>query len=123
VIPLNIGLLEENKIAKLYKHGSSINHSFKFKENENNYISVEVKSLDSLLSELQIEKIDILKIDTEGSEVPILKGAKETLKKNNQMKIFVASYHYPEQVREVTKLLNECGFSTKVDKNGIVSTA
>lgn len=77
-----------------------------------------------MLSELQIEKIDILKIDTEGSEVPILKGAKETLKKNNQMKtVFVASYHYPEQVREVTKLLNECGFSTKVDKNGIVSTA
>jgi len=44
-------------------------------------VNVKVKKLDSLLKELNIGKIDFLKIDVEGAEYYVLKGAFNTLKK------------------------------------------
>jgi hypothetical protein len=40
---------------------------------------INIVSLDNKFSE--IEKLDLIKIDAEGHEVPILKGAKELIKK------------------------------------------
>lgn len=46
-------------------------------------IQVKVTTLDKLLSELNINKIDILKLDAEGAERRILRGAENTLKNYN----------------------------------------
>jgi len=43
-------------------------------------ISVETKTLDSLCQEQSVEHIDFLKIDTEGAELNVLKGAANLLK-------------------------------------------
>ena len=37
-----------------------------------------IQTLDSLLQELKIDRIDLLKIDAEGAELKILKRARET---------------------------------------------
>jgi len=46
-------------------------------------IEVEVKTLDSFCSENNITKIDFLKIDTEGHELAVLKGARNLITNSN----------------------------------------
>ncbi len=120
ILPVNLGLSDHNGFEKLYLRSSSTDHSF-FKKSENeDFINVKVKSLDSLLEELGYERIDVLKIDTEGAELLILKGAQRTLEKNPHLKLFIASYHYPEEAEEVTQFLLTKHFKSKISKNGIV---
>ena len=45
-------------------------------------ISIKTNSLDNFIKLKKIKKIDLLKIDTEGHELHILKGSKNLLKKN-----------------------------------------
>ena len=43
-------------------------------------VDVEVDTLDNIVKEFSINRIDLLKIDVEGAELEVLKGAKESLK-------------------------------------------
>ena len=122
VIPQNIALTDYEGFEKLYLSSSSVGHSLISQEDKNSYIKVPVKTVDKLVEELNLKKIDIIKIDTEGSELPVLRGAEKTLKANPNIKIIVASYHYPSEVKEVCQFLNDRGFKTKVSHSGIVIT-
>jgi len=62
--------LYKNVIKELHHGGEPISHS------------VEVVRLDSFLEKEKIEFIDLLKIDTEGNELKVLKGAGRLLKQN-----------------------------------------
>jgi len=86
--PFNLALGDEEGILDLYDYelqdGSS--HASLFKEvitdiHESNYVShlVNIVCLDALLKELDIARIDLLKIDTEGNELNVLRGAKFSL--------------------------------------------
>src|SRR5262245_5100212 len=46
-----------------------------------NIISTETKSVDQLVRELSIPRVDFMKIDVEGGELEVLAGAEQTLKK------------------------------------------
>lgn len=67
--------LEEKKTIIFYLKkiifGSDIHH----KNNQ----TIEIKKLDSLIVDLNIKNIDLLKIDVEGYELFVLNGAKKTL--------------------------------------------
>jgi len=119
VIPKNIALTDHEGFEKLYLYSSTA-HSLISHEDKNSYIKVPVKTIDKLFEELNIKKVDIIKIDAEGAEIPILKGAEKTLKANPNVKLFIASYHYPSESQEVCQFLNERGFKTKVSKENIV---
>lgn len=78
---------------------------------------IEVVKLDDELKKLGIDKINVLKMDIEGSEVEALEGAEETLK-NNKTKIIVASYHKREGKTTsyfVEDFLKKLGYETKSD--------
>jgi len=122
IIPKNIALTDHEGFEKLYLSSSFAGHSLIFHEDKNSYINIPVTTIDKLVEELGFKKIDLIKIDAEGVEIPILKGAEKTLKNNPNVKMFVASYHYPSEVKEVCQFLNERGFKTKVSKEGIVVT-
>ena len=53
---------------------------------------VSTTTIDRFLSEEKIERIDLIHMDCEGSELLVLKGAKETLQKN-KVKIFCEIHH------------------------------
>lgn len=83
----------ENKKQTLFigrKHleGSSLFED-KVKDEDTFYgnIQVDVTTLDEILSSMNIDKIDILKMDAEGAELKILKGAERTLKNSIQLKM------------------------------------
>lgn len=55
---------------------------------------IDVITLDDFIKENNIQKINFIKIDTEGYELNILEGAIETIKKFNPV-IVVSAYHSP----------------------------
>lgn len=120
VMPLKMGLSDHQGQENLYINYFSTGHSLYQETEKDPYIKINVEKLDDLLSRLGLEKIDILKIDAEGAEIPILKGAIQTLKNNPQAKIIVASYHYPKEKKEVREFLQNLGFKTKVSAFDIV---
>ena len=122
VISKNIAMTNHEGTEKLYLFSSLASHSLIFPEDKNSYIEVPVKTIDKLLEELDIKKIDIIKIDAEGAEIPILKGAEKALRANPNMKMFIASYHYPSEVKEVRQFLDARGFKTKVSAGYVVIT-
>lgn len=72
-------------------------------------INVEVKTLDSLIPEDQ--KVDFIKIDVEGGELGVLKGAKNLLKKNQPKILFEcgkgASEFYGNSPKEIYSYISD----------------
>lgn len=122
VVVEKAALSDHNGFEKLHISPSSARHSLLAQEHNSNFAQVTVKTLDVLLEELAIKKVDVIKIDAEGAEVPILKGMGKTLKNNPDVKIIVASYHYPAEVKEVQNFLHKMGFKTEVSFSNIIIT-
>lgn len=55
--------------------------------------SIVVDSLDNMLSDLKVKKINFIKMDIEGAEIEALKGCKRTIKYNHSIHLAIASYH------------------------------
>lgn len=82
-------------------------------------IEVNVKMLDSIIP--VDTKIDLIKIDVEGAEFGVLKGAKQTIIKNKPIIIFEcglgASEFYNTKPEEVFQFINEIGLKLSVLEN------
>jgi FkbM family methyltransferase len=52
-------------------------------------VPVSITTIDALLGELGIERVDLLKIDTQGSEALVLAGMQQTLARNRQVDVFM----------------------------------
>ena len=64
------------------------------------------KSIDDLVEEQNISKIDFIKLDIEGAELECLKGAKKTIDKFKP-KLAVCLYHKPEDFTTIPQYLAE----------------
>jgi FkbM family methyltransferase len=71
-------------------------------------VEVEVKTLDDFVQARGIRRIDLMKIDTEGHELPVLAGAVRSLEKTQRV---VLETHRPEDEAPVRKVLESAGFS------------
>jgi hypothetical protein len=49
------------------------------------YTEIEVRTLDSVLTESGVDRIDLIKIDVEGHEPAVLNGARETLARSAKL--------------------------------------
>lgn len=79
--------------------------------------NIKVLPLDQLVEELQLEKLDVLKMDIEGAELKALAGAAGTLSRL-QPYTCVASYHMVEgatTAERVEELLRQAGLNTRTD--------
>jgi len=74
-----------------------------------NKIKVVAKTLSTLLGELNIQKIDLIKMDTEGFEYELLKGAKNSISKFKP-KIIIETHS--EELRRQVKVSNCYGISS-----------
>ena len=67
----------ENEVVKLWLAGPQSSLDFSFitpRERKNEYVSVPTKTLTSALIENNILSIDLLSLDTEGTEIEVMKG-------------------------------------------------
>ena len=115
---LNIGLGEKEKTVNLYKvseTNTGMNRIFEDSEAPFDSESIIIKTLDEVVLEEKIELIDAIKIDVEGYEYKVLKGAVNILKtKQPMLLIEVDDHNLREQQSspaEIFKLLFELNYS------------
>lgn len=83
IIPLNLAAWKEDCELKLFIGESSETHSIKRNvtgHTMNKYINIKAKKLDTIVRDLNLKRVDLVKIDVEGAEVEVLEGMTEILK-------------------------------------------
>jgi len=108
---------------KLFISGFTGHHSLLHCEDKNRFVEVEVDTVDNILRELGVKKVDFIKMDIEGAEIEACKGMKQTLKDNDvKLAIDVEVSHIEganQTDRIIASWLNRSGFEVCV-KKGIV---
>ena len=84
-----LAVTDQVGVAYVYQKGLS--SGIVFEEGAKKF-KVSTTTIDRFLTEEKIERIDLINMDCEGSELLVLKGAKETLQKN-KVKIFCEIHH------------------------------
>jgi glycosyltransferase involved in cell wall biosynthesis len=72
VIPVPIALSDEKGVAKMSVRGGG--SSF-FRHLSNEFVEVQVERLDDFVEREKIERVDAIKIDVEGAELRVIRGA------------------------------------------------
>jgi FkbM family methyltransferase len=84
------------------------------------HIEVQADTLDDILSDLALSRVNFIKIDAEGSELEILKGAEKTLMYPG-LKLSIASYHTladgTPEFSPIQSFLEQRGFSICANKD------
>lgn len=84
VIPVNIALGSEHGTTEIVFNQTNAGETHIATSGEKS-ITIPMQSLDEILSRLNISKVDYLKIDVEGFEFPLLLGAKNIIKNNQNI--------------------------------------
>jgi FkbM family methyltransferase len=116
VIALNKGLWSKNTTLKFHRAGCSSSLFFDEKNIPPESIKeVPVVRLDDELKKIGVAKVNFVKLDVEGAEVEVIKGAKEILEIND-VRLAVASYHTVGGEKthpKVEKTLSGLGYHAK----------
>jgi FkbM family methyltransferase len=78
-------------------------------------ITINLMTLDRFCEEQNIQKVDLIKIDVEGAEILVLRGARNLLMREDAPAIFfevseTLSAHFNSSSRTIKTLLKECGY-------------
>jgi hypothetical protein len=86
--------------------------------NEDKFVEVNANTLDYLLQLNQIreEEVNWIKIDVEGAEFEVLKGAANVLSKSKDIALLI-EVHGPDNYRPVVEFLNLYNFKIEFEKN------
>jgi len=81
-------------------------------------IKVETKTIDNFVKENQIKMIDVLKLDTEGSELNILNGAKNTLDNTKIVytEILSEKNNFKKKLDQINQIMFNKNFELIYDK-------
>ena len=83
--------------------------------------NVRIYRMDSLIRKLNFKKIDFLKIDAEGAELGIIKGACNCLRKQVVKNMVIACYHIskPDQ-RQLLKIIKSYNYKAILTSDGYI---
>lgn len=104
ITAFNFGLFDENATARLHigKVNGSTNSIGRSPWNADEYNEIELRDVREVLAAHKIDRIDLLKIDTEGCEVPILRRIEPML---GTIKVIYVEYHSEDCRREIDTML------------------
>lgn len=102
----NHGLWDRDATARLYlgKDSSATSSMSRCLENTADFREIRLRRAGPVLAELGIGRIGILKLDTEGAEVPILREIEHLL---DRVDAILVEYHSEKDRREIDHLLGD----------------
>jgi FkbM family methyltransferase len=74
--------------------GSVDSRYIEFKTENKKQVKVKIRTVDSILKEQSLKKLEILHLDIQGVELDALKGAKNAIKNGKIRFLFVSTHHY-----------------------------
>lgn len=101
-----IGLFSEDTSMSLFEGASQClqNSLYNSAETSETTQTVELRHAGRMMKELKLDHISILKVDTEGAELPVLKALQARLSDIDQIYL---EYHSEDDRREIEKMLAE----------------
>lgn len=87
----NVAALNVNTPVDFYLDKTNTGNHKLFYDRDNAKITVECMMMDDIFRDIPI---DFVKIDTQGSEVKVLKGMKDIISMNNKLKMLIEFYPY-----------------------------
>jgi len=100
---INVGLFDRDAATRLYTSDVSITNSMGTSAlNGDHYEDVRVWRASRALDELEIDRITLIKMDTEGAEVPILRDIEDRL---DRVSALFIEYHSERDRREIDAML------------------
>jgi len=110
IIPLNYAIFDKQKNVLLYRStNSSPTNSLEIINNAEK-INVKANTIDNVIDELNLKKIDWIKIDVEGVEIQVLNGAKKLLTQNSKLKLII-EVHKKELELVIENMLKNYNFT------------
>jgi len=99
---INFAIGEKERITKIYINKENLGASSLIEKSKNcTEQKVKMISLDKLIKSLKIKKIDVIKIDVEGYELNVLKGAKKLLKKFRPLIIIEIRKKHKKKIEKI----------------------
>lgn len=86
---------DKNGVCKFVSKGGGLSHIVP--DSPNNAMQISMTSIDSFVRDAKLPRVNMIKIDTEGSEMAVLSGAVETIRRFAP-KLQVSVYHKPEDL-------------------------
>jgi FkbM family methyltransferase len=108
----NIAAYSKNTILPLYKKPHQTRLSTILPQKSRPWTKVKAVKLDTLLNKLNIKKIDLIKIDVEGSEREVLEGCIQTIRNSPKVKIIFEALN-ESALHETKSLLESNNFKVK----------
>jgi FkbM family methyltransferase len=108
VIVVNCGLHSFDTSVVTPRSRSSAFRTYSSQERSNSIDSqtVQLRTLDNIIKEVRIPRVDFIKMDIEGSEIEAIDGMHNTLKGNN-VRLAIATYHMREGKRTAETVENK----------------
>ncbi len=88
--------------------------------NDDKSIPMEADTIDNILNELKIDRVDLLTCDIEGNEIDLIKGADLSLRKGKIKNLALCCYHDPAFGRIAIEILEKYGYKDLKYEDGIV---
>ena len=101
----------------LYRRGSGEASLMNRNESPVRFEEVKIRPLDSITSEIGISKCDFLKIDVEGFEYEVLKGASGLIERFHPF-IAMETHSFGPKPEIVAEFLGSLGYSPKIESHG-----
>jgi FkbM family methyltransferase len=115
VMPLNYAAYSKETKLKLYDNYSIMPQRAEGK-NKGKFVEVYADTLDNLLQQNGISKVNWIKIDVEGAEFEVLKGAANILSKSKEL-ILLIEIHGKDNYMSVMEFLDSYNFKKYFEKS------
>ena len=123
ILPINIAVFDSVGSRFLNVFGDKTGMGSIVLDSEDNTKKIQVKTdtLDNILKEIKIQKIDWIKIDVEGAEIEVLKGAKKTISSNkDHLKLIIETHNDKNKIKVEEMLKQDFSLNFKsLDSNHI----
>ncbi len=84
---------------------------------EESVVNVPLTTIDNLVAELNLDRVDFIKMDIEGAEQKALMGAQDTLA-NYKPRLAIAAYHLPDDQVRIPAIVNAARSDYAMDCGG-----